>query len=228
MSADARFLSRRAQSALAGLAGGLCLALCLANARAQAPRPPQDEDHGRPVAQVAKELGVTPEQFRAAFRKVHPAGPGRQPTEAQRRQNRKVLSESLGVSPERLDEVMDKYRPGGRGDNWPPRPPQGASRTGRHPPPPETPQDEDHGRPVALIARDLGVTPEQFRAAFRKVHPALAGQQPTEAQRRQNRKVLSETLGVSPERLDAVMDKYRPGGRGDNWPPRAPQEAPRP
>jgi hypothetical protein len=28
----------------------------------------------------------------------------------------------------------------------------------------------------------------------------------------QNRKILSETLHVSPERLDEVMDKYRPGG----------------
>src|SRR5260221_583320 len=78
---------------------------------ALAPRPPEDEDHGRPVAQVARELGVTPEQFRAAFRKVHPAPRGERPTEAQRQANRKVLSESLGVSPERLDAVMDKYRP---------------------------------------------------------------------------------------------------------------------
>ena len=79
-----------------------------------------DEDGGRPVEQVARDLGVTPEKFREVFRKVRPAGPGRQPTEAQRRQNRKVLSEGLGVSPEKLDEVMDKYRPGGRGDNGPP------------------------------------------------------------------------------------------------------------
>ena len=73
---------------------------------------------------VAKDLGVTPEQFRAAFRKVHPAGPGEHPTEAQRKANRKVLSEALHVSPERLDAVMDKYRPGGRGDNGPPPPPR--------------------------------------------------------------------------------------------------------
>lgn len=79
----------------------------------------QDEDHGRPVAQIAKELGVTPEQFRAAFQKVHPAGPGERPTQEQRIANRTALSQALGVSPERLDEVMDKYRPGGRGDNGP-------------------------------------------------------------------------------------------------------------
>ncbi len=82
----------------------------------------RNEDGGRPVDQVARELGVSPEKFREVFRKVRPAGPGQRPTEAQRRQNRKILSEGLGVSPERLDEVMDKYRPGGRGDNGPPRP----------------------------------------------------------------------------------------------------------
>ena len=79
-------------------------------------------------------------------------------------------------------------------------------------------QDEDHGRPVALIAKDLGVTPEQFRAAFKKVTPAPRGERPTEAQRMANRKVLSETLGVSPEKLDEVMDRYRP--EGPDGPPR--------
>ena len=83
--------------------------------------PAEDQDHGRPVEQVAKELGVTPEKFREVFKKVRPAPPGQQPTEAQRQQNRKVLSEGLGVSPERLDEVMDKYRPGGKVGNGPPR-----------------------------------------------------------------------------------------------------------
>lgn len=87
----------------------------------------QDEDHGRPVEQVAKELGVTPEKFREVFKKVRPAGPGQQPTEEQRQANRKILSEGLGVSPERLDEVMDKYRPGGK-TNQGPRPPQGGKR----------------------------------------------------------------------------------------------------
>jgi hypothetical protein len=83
------------------------------------PRRPEDDDHGRPVAQIAKELGVTPEQFREAFKKVQPAGAGQEPTQQQRQRNRKVLSEALGVSPERLDEVMDKYRPGGKGTNGP-------------------------------------------------------------------------------------------------------------
>ncbi len=115
-----RSLSRGFQTTFVGATIVLGTLLGAVSVQAQSPLP-QDEDHGRPVAQVAKELGVTPEQFRAAFRKVHPAGAGQQPTEAQRQANRKVLSESLGVSPERLDQVMDKYRPGGRGNNGPAR-----------------------------------------------------------------------------------------------------------
>jgi hypothetical protein len=76
-----------------------------------------------------------------------------------------------------------------------------------------TQRDDDHGRPVEQIAHDLGVTPEQFREAFKKVKPAPHGERPTEAQREANRKVLSESLGVSPEKLDEVMDKYRPEGK---------------
>jgi len=75
---------------------------------------PPDDDHGRPVEKIAKELGVTPEKFREVFKKVKPAPRGQQPTEAQREANRKVLSEGLGVSPEKLDQVMDKYRPEGK------------------------------------------------------------------------------------------------------------------
>ena len=116
--------------------------------------------------------------------------------------------------------IVDRYKAAN------PRPPFGGPggfgppHGGFGPPPPgeQTSQEEDHGRPVALVARDLGVTPEQFRAAFRKVHPAGAGQEPTEGQREANRAVLAGSLGVSPERLDAVMDKYRPGGRGTNGP----------
>lgn len=81
------------------------------------------------------------------------------------------------------------------------------------------PRDPDGGRPVEAIARELGVTPEQFREAFRKVTPAPHGQQPSEAQREQNRKLLSEALNVSPEKLDAVMDKYRPEGPPPDRPP---------
>lgn len=72
---------------------------------------------------------------------------------------------------------------------------------------------------MELIARELGVTAEQFREAFKKVQPAPIGQEPTQEQRQRNRKILSEALKVSPERLDEVMDKYRPGGKGTNGPP---------
>ncbi len=77
---------------------------------------------------------------------------------------------------------------------------------------------EDHGRPVDLIAKDLGVTPEQFRAAFKQVHPAAKGEQPTKEQREANRQALATALGVTLEKLDAVMDKYRPEGKGGHGP----------
>mgnify|MGYP007046916514 FL=1 len=86
---------------------------------------------------------------------------------------------------------------------------------------------DDPRRPVELIARDLGVTTKQFREAFKKVRPAPRGERPTEEQREANHRILIEALGVSPEKLDAVMDKYRPEGRGREWgvnpPPRDPQ-----
>lgn len=106
-------------------------------------------------------------------------------------------------------------------DELRPTPPGGQGRRGSGGPPPRPgDEDDDHGRPVEQVAKELGVTPEKFREVFKKVRPAPIGQQPTEAQRKQNRKVLSEGLGVSPERLDEVMDKYRPGGKVDNGPPR--------
>jgi len=101
-------------------------------------------------------------------------------------------------------DMWEKYV---RGDASAPFPAPGGN-----PPPPDDP-----GRPVDLVAKDLGVTPEQFREAFKNVHPAPKGDRPTEAQRAENRKVLSEALGVSPEKLDAVMDKYRPEGPGKEW-----------
>ena len=41
--------------------------------------------------------------------------------------------------------------------------------------------DEDHGRPVEKIAKDLGVTPEEFREAFKKVKPAQRGEQTSDS-----------------------------------------------
>lgn len=65
---------------------------------------------------------------------------------------------------------------------------------------------ERKGRPVDLIAHDLGVTPEQFNAAVNKVPPLPPGQLPTEAHKKQ----FASALNVSVEKLDMVMEKYRP------------------
>ena len=80
-------------------------------------------DRGRPVALVAGALGVPPQVFRDAFSHVHPAPPGRGPSEAEARQNKDALMSALekyGVTNDRLDEVSNKYRyVRSRGEMWP-------------------------------------------------------------------------------------------------------------
>lgn len=80
----------------------------------------------------------------------------------------------------------------------------------------------DKGRPVVLIAAALGVTPEVFREAFRRVQPAPAGTRPTREQERRNKAVLLAALsdyGVTNQRLDEVSDYYRYNrSRGELWP----------
>jgi hypothetical protein len=65
---------------------------------------------------------------------------------------------------------------------------------------------EGKGRPVDLAAHDLGITPEQFNAALNKVPAPPRGQRPTEAYKKQ----FATALNVSVEKLDIVMEKYRP------------------
>ena len=65
------------------------------------------------------------------------------------------------------------------------------------------------GPPIDLIAQDLGITPQQFEAARNLVPRPPHGQPPTEAHKRQ----FATALNVSVERLDAVMEKYRPPER---------------
>lgn len=79
----------------------------------------------------------------------------------------------------------------------------------------------DGGRPVALVAGALGVTPEQFREAFRGVTPARNGG-PTGEQARANKSALMKVLrplGVNNDRLDEVSNyyRYRPQA-GEMWP----------
>src|SRR5262245_15048144 len=83
----------------------------------------------------------------------------------------------------------------------------------------------DRGRPVALVAGGLGVSPEVFRSAFSKVKPAPAGTEPDREQVRQNKAVLLSALtphGVTNEELNRVSDFYRyVPGRGKLWPVKA-------
>ena len=80
----------------------------------------------------------------------------------------------------------------------------------------------DHGRPVVLIAGALGVSPEVFRDAFRRVHPANPEKGPAPAEAQANKAALLATLGkygVTNERLDQVSDYYRyVASRNKLWP----------
>jgi hypothetical protein len=70
----------------------------------------------------------------------------------------------------------------------------------------------DHGRPVVLVAAALGVPPQVFRDAFSHVHPAPAGEQPTQDEVHDNKRQLLSRLapyGVTNERLDEVSNYYR-------------------
>lgn len=62
------------------------------------------------------------------------------------------------------------------------------------------------GPPIGAIARELGTTPEQFRQAADRYLPHCPDGPPSEAQKKQ----VATTLNISVERLDTVMEKYRP------------------
>ena len=70
-------------------------------------------DMGRPVCEIARDLGVPAEVFREAFTHVTPAAKGAEPSEAQREANHQALLSRLapyGVTPQLLDQVSDRYR----------------------------------------------------------------------------------------------------------------------
>lgn len=88
------------------------------------PRPPQGggvmrDDPRRPVDQISRGLGVTPDQFRTCFNDVNPAPQGSMPNANQKHANKEVLLSCLqranpSITNNSLDVIMDQYRPGGR------------------------------------------------------------------------------------------------------------------
>ena len=62
---------------------------------------------GPPIAQIALELGTTPEQFQQVADRYLPRYPAGPPTETQKWQ----VATALNISVDRLDTVMEKYRP---------------------------------------------------------------------------------------------------------------------
>ncbi|RTR15696.1 hypothetical protein EJ903_22690 [Azospirillum griseum] len=94
-------------------------------------------------------------------------------------------------------------------------------------PPPGPPLllKNDPKRPTALVARDLGVSQEQFIACFANVNPSPQGTRPTSERVHANKAVLLSCLQranptITNDGLDTVMDRYRPGGREAQMPVR--------
>lgn len=90
--------------------------------------------------------------------------------------------------------------------------------------------DRDMNRPTQQIAVDLGVSEEVFRTCFDPVHPDR-NKAPSATRQHMNKAKLLPCLQkanprLTNERLDHVMDRYRPegpmlGGKGpDGLPPK--------
>ncbi|MHA7773676.1 hypothetical protein [Roseibium sp. M-1] len=76
--------------------------------------------------------------------------------------------------------------------------------------------DNDPNRPTDKIASDLGISQAVFVECFNPVNPE-PGKYPTGAQQRANKALLLPCLqkanpSITNDKLDAVMDKYRPEG----------------
>jgi hypothetical protein len=88
------------------------------------------------------------------------------------------------------------------------------------------PLANDPRRPVDAISRDLGIRPEQFTHCFKDVRPAPQGERPTSERVHANKAVLLSCLQkanpqITNDKLDEVMDRYRPGGREAQRPARS-------
>ncbi len=82
--------------------------------------PVMKNDPKRPVNDISRDLGITPEQFVACFNNVNPTPGGARPESIERvHMNKSVLLPCLqeanpAITNESLDSVMDRYRPGGK------------------------------------------------------------------------------------------------------------------
>lgn len=76
--------------------------------------------------------------------------------------------------------------------------------------------DRDPNRPTDKIAADLDIKEAVFIKCFDPVQPE-PGKHPNREKQRENKAILlpclqAENPAITNERLDAVMDKYRPEG----------------
>jgi len=101
------------------------LICCSVTIPALANPPILKNDPKRPVKDISRDLGVSPEQFVECFSHVNPTPGGERPESTARvHANKKVLLSCLqtanpSITNDSLDTVMDRYRPGGRAGQVP-------------------------------------------------------------------------------------------------------------
>ena len=82
---------------------------------------------------------------------------------------------------------------------------------------PARPLPNDPKRPTLKISHDLQVTQSQFVTCFENVQPAEQGRRPSQDKVHASKTILLGCLqkanpAITNEKLDEVMDRYRPGG----------------
>ncbi len=182
-------LNRRNVVALVGVTASLALPIAAyaQSTTGSASSVARQDQAGHPridFAAIAKELNVTAEQVRTAFRDNRPAMTGTRPTEGQRDAAMTATAAALGVNVETLKSLVGEYGGGAGG-----------------------PQAGPRGPKVAAIAKELGLTTATVRSAISAAHATNLRPEgrPTEAQRSAFEAAVASNLGVSKDAVSAAF-----------------------
>ena len=195
-------LNRRNIVALVGVTASLALPVAaFAQSSTGTSSPTARQDHlGHPridFASIAKELNLSTDQVRTAFRDNRPPMTGTRPTQAQMEAAIAATAAELGVNADTLKTLVREYV-GGPGGG-----PQGFHR----------------GPNAEAIAQQLGLSTTAVQSALSAAHatnPRPEGR-PTEAQRSAFEASVASNLGISKDAVSAAFAAVRAAhdaGRG--------------